>query len=289
MNFKYKIILVSLHILLVASVFPQEISELEIPLCPVSICGENPGDHEVHKYSGFSLCFRNSYKDAEWVSYTLTQEKLIKNARRTNKFTEDKNISTGSAKLSDYKASGYDRGHLAPAADMAWSGQSENESFLMSNITPQAPQFNRGIWKELEAQVRKYAKSLDFLIVATGPVLEKQPEEYSFIGQSKVRVPEYFYKVLLAKDKAGNWQSIGFIIPNEKSGYDIFSYKVCVNEVEERCGIDFFSALDDSIEEEVESQTENIFTKDYPVKPDNDNKDKGNNNDKNCNFQRLTI
>lgn len=274
MNFKHKIILVSLHILLTSSVFPQEISELEIPRCPATICGENGDDHEVHKYSGFSLCFRNSYKDAEWVSYTLTQEKLIKNARRTNKFTEDKNISTGSAKLSDYKASGYDRGHLAPAADMAWSEQSENESFLMSNMTPQVPQFNRGIWKELESQVRKYAQSLDFLVVATGPVLEKQPEEYSTIGQSKVCVPEYFYKVLLAKDKGGNWQSIGFILPNEKSEQDIFSYKVCVNEVEERCGIDFFSALDDSIEEEVESQTENIFTQDYQFKQDNGNRNK---------------
>lgn len=274
MNFKQKIILAAFNVLLATSVFPQEISELEIPLCPASTCGENSGDHEIHGYSGFSLCFRNSYKDAEWVSYTLTQEKLIKNARRTNKFIEDKNISTGSAKLSDYKASGYDRGHLAPAADMAWSEQSENESFLMSNMTPQVPQFNRGIWKELESQVRKYAQNLDFLIVATGPVLEKQPEEYSTIGQSKVCVPEYFYKVLLAKDNSGNWQSIGFIIPNEKSEQDIFSYKVCVNEVEARCGIDFFSALDDSIEEEVESQTENIFTTDYPVKPDNDNKDK---------------
>ena len=272
MNFKHKTILAALHILIVAAVFSQEISELEIPLCPASTCGENTGDHEVHRYSGFSLCFRDSYKDAEWVSYTLTQEKLIKNARRTNKFTEDKNISTGSAKLSDYKASGYDRGHLAPAADMAWSEQSENESFLMSHMTPQAPQFNRGIWKEIEAQVRKYAQSLDFLIVATGPVLEKQPEEYKSIGQSKVRVPEYFYKVLLSKDKSGNWQSIGFIIPNEKSEHDIFSYKVCVNEVEERTGIDFFSALEDSIEEEVESQTENMFTQDYRVKPDNDTK-----------------
>ncbi len=270
MNFKHKIILAAFNVLLAASVFPQEISELEIPLCPASTCGENSGDHEIHGYSGFSLCFRNSYKDAEWVSYTLTQEKLIKNARRTNKFIEDKNISTGSAKLSDYKASGYDRGHLAPAADMAWSEQSENESFLMSNMTPQVPQFNRGIWKELESQVRKYAQNLDFLIVATGPVLEKQPEEYSAIGQSKVCVPEYFYKVLLAKDKDGNWQSIGFIIPNEKSEQDIFSYKVCVNEVEAKTGIDFFSALDDSIEEEVESQTKNIFTQDYPFKLDND-------------------
>lgn len=273
MNFKHKIILAAFNVLLAASVFPQEISELEIPLCPASTCGENPGDHEIHVYSGFSLCFRNSYKDAEWVSYTLTQEKLIKNARRTNKFIEDKNISTGSAKLSDYKASGYDRGHLAPAADMAWSEQSENESFLMSNMTPQVPQFNRGIWKELESQVRKYAQNLDFLIVATGPVLEKQPEEYSTIGQSKVCVPEYFYKVLLAKDRDGKWQSIGFIIPNEKSEQDIFSYKVCVNEVEAKTGIDFFSALDDSIEEEVESQTENIFTQDYPAKLDNGNMD----------------
>jgi len=193
MNFKHKIILVSLHILLVASVFPQEISELEIPLCPVSICGENTGDHEVHKYSGFSLCFRNSYKDAEWVSYTLTQEKLIKNARRTNKFTEDKNISTGSAKLSDYKASGYDRGHLAPAADMAWSGQSENESFLMSllktntlivttNITAVHQWIDELIDKtDLDAsQIAEYTgenKTIKPVTVATYQILTWRPDK----------------------------------------------------------------------------------------------------------------
>lgn len=259
---KHKVLtaLAVITILIATASAQEELSKLAIPLCPATSCGKSADGHELASYTGFSLCYRDSYKNAEWVSYIITPEKLIKNARRTNKFREDNGLSAGSAKFSDYKASGYDRGHLAPAADMAWSGKSENESFLMSNIAPQVPQFNRGIWKELEAQVRKYAQELDFLIVATGPVLENPPMEYSAIGESNVRVPEFFYKVLLAKSSAGKWESIGFIMPNQKCEGGILQYKVSVNEVEARTGIDFFSALDDSIEEAVESQTENMFT-----------------------------
>lgn len=69
---------------------------------------------------------------------------------RTDNFRADRSISTESAALSDYRGSGYDRGHLAPAADMKWAPAAMSESFLMSNMSPQDPGFNRGIWKKLE-------------------------------------------------------------------------------------------------------------------------------------------
>ncbi len=235
-------------------------TSLEVPLCCAAANHGNQIDHEVHTYSGFSLCYRESYEVAEWVCYTLTKEKLVKVTNRLNNFRPDTLITTGSAELSDYKRSGYDRGHLAPSADMAWSIESNSDSFLLSNITPQIHAFNSGKWKELEEQVRAYAKFFDEIFIVTGPILEKPSSQFNSIGANKVCVPEYFYKVLLAKNSEGIYESIGFIMPNQKCEDELLSYVVSVNDVEKRTNLDFFSALDDKNEEEIESQIENTFS-----------------------------
>ena len=214
-------------------------------------------DHEVHTYSGYTLCYRESYEVAEWVAYLLTKEELVKVVGRTNDFRPDTSISTGSADLSDYKRSGYDRGHLAPAADMRWSEQAMHDCFLLSNITPQDNKFNSGIWNDLENFVRTVASRFGAVWVVTGPVLEKPASGYPSIGGNKVCVPEYFYKVLLVRRPAKNGepetvQAIGFIIKNEKSHASIWDFAVPVDQVEERTGLDFFSLLPDDVENAVE-------------------------------------
>ena len=100
---------------------------------------------QVHKYTGFTLEYDESTEQAFWVAYELTRSEVARTVRRTDDFRPDPNISTGSAILSDYKGSGYDRGHLAPAGDMKFSRQTMIESFYMSNMSPQLPAFNRGI------------------------------------------------------------------------------------------------------------------------------------------------
>lgn len=228
-------------------------SSVEIPLCPATMTkGSDVPGHEVHTYAGFELCYREDYEDSEWVAYTITREKLVSVIKRTDDFRADTSITTGSATPADYKASGYDRGHLAPAADMQWSSETMHESFLMSNMTPQAPQLNRGMWKELEENVRKWAQNFGEVTVVTGPVLEKPSAEYSSIGSNKVAVPEFFYKALLSKSNNGDTIMAAFIMPNKKCEGEIWDYAVSVDEIEERTGIDFFSALDDSIENETE-------------------------------------
>lgn len=228
---------------------------LEIPLCHATITHENGNDHEVHSYCGYELCYRESYEVAEWVAYTLTKDEVYGKYERKNNFREDPLISTGSATLEDYKRSGYDRGHLIPAADLRWSKESMNDSFLMSNMTPQAADFNRKIWLDAERFVRDCAVHFEEVIVVTGPVLEKKPDEYNTIGKNKVCVPEYFYKVLLAKKDDGSYTAIGLIIPNKKCTESFFDFATSVDEVERRCNIDFFSALEDTVEEKVESNT----------------------------------
>ncbi len=231
-----------------------------IPICQATESGKNGNDHEVHSYSGFTLCYRESYEVSEWVSYTLTREKLVKVTGRANDFRPDPAITTGSADLADYKGSGYDRGHLAPSADMTYSIESNSDSFFMSNMTPQAPAFNRGMWLKLENMVRTYAELFGEVAVVTGPVLEKDAKEYPSIGHNHVTVPEYFYKVLLARGPSGDWAAIGFVLPNGKCEGDLSDYVVSVDSVEARCSLDFFSELDDDIEDKIESEIDNIFT-----------------------------
>ena len=140
---------------------------LEIPLCPAQ---NHTEDHEMRKIKNYTICYRESYEQAEWSAYCLSDFQLEKNTDRTNDFRVDPLISTGSADLADYRKSGFDRGHLTPAADMSFDETAMSETFYMSNMTPQNPQFNRGIWKDLEAQVRIWVKQFGKAYVVSGPV-----------------------------------------------------------------------------------------------------------------------
>lgn len=237
---------------------------LEEPVCAAR---QGDADHEIRRFSDYALCYRESYELAEWSAYCLERAELTKQATRSNDFRPDPVISTGSAALADYKGSGYDRGHLAPAADFAYSQQAMSETFFMSNMTPQAPAFNRDIWQKLESQVRVWAQKYGRAYVATGPVLSSPASAYETIGKNAVAVPRAFYKVVLvplyadADDKAtpetaSDVACFAFIIPNQKCEAPFYDYAVTVDEVEARTGLDFFSLLDDSIEERIESELE---------------------------------
>jgi endonuclease G len=164
-------------------------------------------------------------------------------------------VYAGSATPDDYSRSGYDRGHLAPSADFRWDEQAQSESFFMSNMSPQTPAFNRGIWKHLEEQVRDWAKELDTVYVITGPVLSSGLQT---IGSSNVAVPEYYYKVIL-DHKESKTEAIGFILRNEGSKESLADFAVSVDSVEKITGIDFFPMLPDSIETVGESKVDLAF------------------------------
>ncbi len=236
---------------------------LEYPLCDGA---KNAPDHERRKFKNYELCYRESYEQAEWSAYKLSKDELKKSTDRTNDFRPDPEISTGSSTLSDYKGSGYDRGHLTPAADMSFDKNAMSETFYMSNMSPQAPQFNRGIWQQLEAQVRKWAKTFGSIYVVSGPILEKNAGEYATIGKNKVSIPQYYYKAVLiplyedeadrnSPEDAKNIAALGFILPNnECKGKTFWDFAVPVNEIEKRTGLDLFSLLEDSAEEAAESE-----------------------------------
>lgn len=205
---------------------------------------------EIIKHTAFTLCYSEPHEQAKWVAYQLTAEMCENNGEeRTNNFRIDEDVKTGSASPDDYKKSGFDRGHLCPAGDMGWSEQTMSESFFMSNMSPQRPGFNRGIWKKLETDVRGWAKKNNEIYIVTAGVLE---DSLPTIGEDKVAIPRYYYKVILDYKKP-EYKAIGFILANEGSKQSVFDFAVTIDSVEHLTGIDFFPALPDSLEHFLES------------------------------------
>ena len=199
---------------------------------------------------GYALGYIEKHEQPAWVQYIMTAEEVSRRAaKRGDDFRPDPDVPTGSATPQDYTRSGYDRGHLAPAADMSFSVKTMSESFYMSNMSPQAPQFNRGIWSKLEKQVRHFATREKRIVVVTGPVLPA--EKTITIGSSRVTVPEYYYKVIY--DTTPPEKMIAFVLPNKGSSADLRNYTVTVDRVEELTGLDFFSTVPQPKQEQLES------------------------------------
>lgn len=222
-------------------IVPFYIPHLELPFFT--------GEDQVITHTGFTLHYYETHEQASWVAYQLTNEKTRRLYERTDRFLPDPKVSTATATDSDYRGSGYDRGHLAPAADMGWSANSMAESFYFSNISPQKPDFNRGIWKKLEELVRIWAIEYDSIYVVTGPVLT---EGLKSIGPNQVSVPKYFYKVILDYTEP-DVKGIGFILPNEGSALPLQTFAVTIDSVQKITGIDFFHQLPDEHETIIEN------------------------------------
>ncbi|MFA8300483.1 MAG: DNA/RNA non-specific endonuclease [Hyphomicrobiales bacterium] len=208
------------------------------------------GERIDHKY--YSIKYSKKHHQSFWVAYKLVHNKDGKHVKRKDQFKADPLIKGTSAQPSDYARSGYDRGHLAPAADMNFNSVAMAESFYMSNMSPQAPTFNRGIWKKLEEQVRDWSEGLGTIYIVTGPIL---PDTLSKkIGAHKVSVPWQYYKTILYKSPKKT-SIISLILPNKGSKRPLQDYVVTTDYLEQLTGIDFFSELSDPVERKLEKTT----------------------------------
>jgi endonuclease G len=232
-------ILLFLFLLLAYSGIGQ--SQLEIPFLSA--------DDTIIRHHAYSVSYNSTYGQANWVAYQLTKLELTGTVKRTNSFKADPLI-VGTNLAVDYKGSGYDRGHLAPAADMGFSEVTMRESFYYSNMSPQVPGFNRGIWKKLEEQTRDWTSLYDSLYIVVGAVFS---DSMKVIGPHRVAVPTYYYKVIL-DNKLGQEKAIGFLMENVGSSLPIGSFVVAIDEIERLTGIDFFPLLEDGLEDELEGK-----------------------------------
>ena len=206
---------------------------------------------QVIKHEGYTVSYNSDYKIANWVAYELTsKEATSKKNERSNKFVSDPMVKGATATNEDYTRSGYDRGHMAPAGDMKWSAKAMRESFYLSNICPQKPGLNRGIWKDLEEQARLWAKENGSLLIVTGPVIT---DDLKRLGKNRVGIPKTFYKVICTITN-GKPEGVGFLFDNKDYGKTpLKSMMIPIDSVEKVTGIDFFPSLPDSIENPMEA------------------------------------
>lgn len=215
------------------------------------VLGIPSDDGQIVNRVGYAFSYSEQHEQPLWVTYELTkQEVLTKVAKRKNNYRKDPLVNTGSAFLNDYRGSGYDRGHLAPAADMAWSGIAMSESFYLSNISPQDPGLNRGMWAQLEKNCRNWAVSHGKVHIITGPLIRPN---HATIGVNKVTVPQWYYKICVSvQDK----KAIAFLIPNRKPQLGLSGFIVTVDKLEEVTGLDFLNKLPDDLENRIEAKSD---------------------------------
>ena len=226
---------------------PTESIEIPVPL------KGNKG--QILKRSNYTLSFNKSTNLPNWVAWRLDKKKLAARVSRDRYgFIADPDMEGKNAVVTqDYAKSGYDRGHMCPANDSRWSGEAMKESFYMTNICPQNPSLNSGDWHELEQACHRWAEEGP-IYIACGPILYKN-ESPKYIGKEhKVRVPEAFFKVILAGVEKGKPKAIGFIYKNSAGNRTLDAYVNSVDQVERITGYDFFSSLPDNIENAIEKE-----------------------------------
>lgn len=206
-------------------------------------------------YAGMNLSFNNRMHQPNWVAWELTADETTGNVGRASKFMVDAEVA-GCADPADYTNSGYDRGHMAPAGDMKWSADAMSHTFYMTNICPQDKALNTGAWKSLEEKCRTWARAEEAIVIVCGPVLTDPLTRH--IGQSKIPVPQRFFKVILAP-YADPPRGIGFMMNNGKVEGGMQAAATTIDEVERITGHDFFWQLPDSIENIVEAQCDFNF------------------------------
>lgn len=208
--------------------------------------------NQIVKHDYYSLSYNEKYEQAEWVAYELKKSYVRSSNFDRPYFIEDPKVKTRSADWRNYKKSGYDKGHLCPAGDMEFEINAYNDTFFTSNISPQIHDFNGGIWNRLEQKVRYWATKYDGVYVITAGVLQPNLKT---IGQEKVLVPNYFYKILL-ENSDGQYKMIAFLVPNEKSDKPLYSFVVSVDSIEKITGIDFFPKLENKTENRLEKSSD---------------------------------
>ncbi|MBV5339174.1 MAG: DNA/RNA non-specific endonuclease [Deltaproteobacteria bacterium] len=200
---------------------------------------------------GYLLAHSQDNKTPFWVIEHLTADKAKANVvQRYNKFQADPDLEQDKrATLSDYKNSGYDRGHMAPSADMKWDKDAMIECFYLSNMVPQVGKgMNQGIWAQLENNVRDWASTRERLFVITGPIFVNV--EKKTIGKNQVAVPTHLYKIVFDPKTD---EAIAFIMPNMAlNTKDMPNYIVRIRDIEDLTGLDFLSTLDKQKQDSIE-------------------------------------
>jgi len=210
---------------------------------------------KIIEHTGFVLSFNSQTNNPNWVAWDLTADEVnTKAVSRSNDFKGDPLVDERNrVETTHYVKSGYDRGHMCPAADMKWSSAAMADCFYMTNICPQVPVLNQRWWEHGEEACRRWAKQEGEIYICCGPIY-KDNRKAKHIGNKnmQIRVPDAFFKVVLSL-KAGEEKAIGFLYANNDKKQTMEDAAVTVDSVEVVTGYDFFNQLNNKLEKRVEA------------------------------------
>ncbi|KAK3088642.1 hypothetical protein FSP39_021792 [Pinctada imbricata] len=218
-----------------------------------------PSSDQLKHYDNYVLMYDRRNRNAYWVFEHLTPAQLDRDKKQSDRtksvFLEDASVHPYFRSTNgDYKNSGYDRGHLAAAGNHRHSQEYMNQTFHLTNISPQVGKgFNRDIWNDLEKYVRSVGRKSRNLYVCTGPLYlprkdpydGKQYVKYEVIGKNNVAVPTHFFKVLLIEDNQGEFELQSFVLPNQEipNGTKLRNFLVPIDSIERAAGFLLFDRL----------------------------------------------
>lgn len=213
-----------------------------------------PARGPIVRHTGYTLAYDTAANCPQWVAWCLTADEAAGDAaQRTDDFRPDASLPPQYRVTTDaYRRSGYDRGHLCPAADMKWSPEAMADCFYMSNICPQAPVLNQRWWEHVERACRRWAAREGEVYVCCGPIFRPGAAPRHIGGEPRVRVPDAFFKVVLSL-APGREKAIAFLYANDASRQPMEQAATTVDSMEAVTGYDFFPALDDALETRLES------------------------------------
>jgi endonuclease G len=205
----------------------------------------------------FALSYNGSQGTPNWVAWELNQS-WFGNAERQNDFHPDKDLPENIYRVTpkDYNGTGYDRGHVAPSADRTRNLADNSATFAMSNMMPQSPGLNRGVWGDLEDYCRQLARQGKELYIVAGPVGKK-----GSIANGKVTVPQASWKAIAVLDKPGapltsNTRIIAVLMPNQDRLTKWTDYRVSVDKIEAETGYDLMPNVPKGIQNAIESKAD---------------------------------
>lgn len=202
------------------------------------------------KRSAYITSYNANNKIPNWVAWHLTARWLVGNVKRPgNAFHEDTDVPSPRATNTDYRGTGWSRGHMCPAGDNKWNARAMYESFLFTNMCPQNSKLNSGDWNEIESACRRWAKKYGDIYIVTGPIL--MTRQHGTIGNHKVIVPEAFFKVVICPAKS---KGIGFVCRNAAGNRKKDAYVNSIREVERITHINFFAFLPQKLQDKMENQ-----------------------------------
>lgn len=213
-------------------------------------------DNQTVHYKAITVHYNKYYRMPNCVAYELTNTQTAMadapdaEKRENYKFNRDPKVA-GCPDWWEYKETGYDRGHMAPAMDMRWNREAMEQCFLMTNICPQDHDLNDGEWRHMEEAIHSWARKTERLVIFTGPVLSGDLKKTG--KRNAITVPRKFYKVVYSPKQN---RAIAFVFDNEVAAKSWTNYAVTIDEVERLTGIDFLASLPDDVETSIESKSD---------------------------------